>query len=303
MTGEVIDCSVVIVHYHAEEHLVRCLDRLEAGCRGLHHETFVFDNSRTLDATEIALRFPDVRCIVNAHNVGFARAANQGIEAARGRNILLLNPDATTHENAVTRLVRYLDRHQSVGAVGPRLLDPDGRLQYSCRRFPGCFTIFFGRYAFLTKLLPRNPGSRHYLYLDWDHNSERDVDWLSGACLLMPRRALDAVGPLDPRFFLFVEDMDWCRRVHDAGMRVVYLPDAVATHAIGASRETRSASVIRARHRGMWLYYRKHLRRCCILSTLVMLGLALRAAFLIVTSRLKGNRREPCYSFRSASRV
>jgi GT2 family glycosyltransferase len=283
-----VDCSIVVVHFHAERQLACCLESLAAGCRELRHETIVIDNSRTIDAAEVMRRHDDARVIANERNVGFAQAANQGIDKAVGRNVLLLNPDATTHAGAVTRLVRYLDRHQDVGAVGPRLLDPDGSLQYSCRRFPGLFSVFFGRYAFLTKLLPRNPGSRRYLYSDWDHGSARDVDWLSGACLLMSRRALDVVGPLDARFFLFVEDMDWCRRARDAGMRVVYLPDAVVTHEIGVSRETRSPHAIWARHRSMWIYFRKHFRRGPVLSSFVYLGLALRALLLISSAALKG---------------
>src|SRR5262249_11747833 len=159
---------------------------------------------------------PGVQLLANTRNVGFARAANQGIARARGRHVLCLNPDSIVHEGALAIMTGYLDAHPGVGAVGPRLLESDGSLQYSCRRFPGSLTSFLGRYAVLTRLLPGNAATRDYLYLDWDHRSVREVDWLSGACLMVRREVLASVGGFDPEYFLFVEDMDWCRRMQDA---------------------------------------------------------------------------------------
>src|SRR5262249_47295627 len=149
----------------------------------LELEVIVVDNGGTLAAGGFRERFPGVQLLANARNVGFARAANQGIARARGRHVLCLNPDSIVHEGPVAVMTGYLDANPGVGAVGPRLLESDGSLQYSCRRFPGYLTIFFGRYAVLTRLLPGNAATRDYLYLDWDHRSVREVDWLSGACL------------------------------------------------------------------------------------------------------------------------
>lgn len=285
-----VDCSVVIVNYRTDELLAECLASLEKEAGGLALEVGVVDNSRTLAAGGFLERFPRVTLLENVENVGFARAANQGIRLARGRHVLVLNPDTVVHEGAVAHMVSYLDAHPAAGAVGARLLDPDGSLQYSCRRFPGYFTVFFGRYGLLTRILPGNPASRDYLYLDWDHRTVREVEWVSGACLMVRREVVERVGVFDEGYFLFVEDMDWCRRIRDAGFTVVYLPDAVVTHHIGVSRGPVPARLVWARHRGMLRYVRKHVRPPRPLLWLVAAALVTRASLLMLGNALRGAR-------------
>lgn len=285
-----VDCTIVIVNYRTDVLLEECLASLDRTTKDVAAEVLVVDNGATLAAGGFRERHPGVRLVENPENVGFARASNQGIANARGRHVLLLNPDTVVHEDAVETMVGYLDAHPRVGAVGARLLDPDGSLQYSCRRFPGYLTIFFGRYALLTRLWPENVASRSYLYLDWDHRDVREVDWVSGACLTVRREVIDEVGPLDPGYFMFVEDMDWCRRIRDAGWSIVYLPDAVVTHVIGASRGAVSAKVVWARHRGMLRYVRKHFRPPWPVQALVALGLGLRAGLHVAANALRGVR-------------
>ncbi len=282
-----VDCSVVIVNYRTEDALAECLASLATTTKGLAVEVIVVDNGRSLAAAGFRERSPDVRLLENAENVGFARAANQGIRLARGRHVLCLNPDTIVHEGAVAALVAYLDAHPGAGAVGARLLESDGSLQYSCRRFPGYFTIFFGRYAVLTRLCPGNVASRDYLYLDWDHRSVREVDWVSGACLMVRREVIATVGAFDEGYFLFVEDMDWCRRIRDAGWSVVYVPDAVVTHHIGMSRGPVAPRVVWARHRGMLRYVRKHFRAPGPLRWAIAVALLARAAGLIAANLLR----------------
>lgn len=285
-----LDCSVVLVNYRTDEPLAECLGSLAKTAGGLTLEIIVVDNGGTLRPAGFRERFPGVELIENRENVGFARASNQGIRRARGRHVLLLNPDTLVHEGAVQAMVHYLDAHPAIGAVGARLLDPDGTLQYSCRRFPGYFTIFFGRYALLSRLLPGNAASRDYLYLDWDHLGVREVDWVSGACLMVRRAVIEEVGPFDEGYFLFVEDMDWCRRIRDAGWSVVYLPDAVVTHAIGVSRGPVPPRVVWARHRGMLRYVRKHFRPPWPVLALVATGLGVRAACLLLANGVRSGR-------------
>jgi GT2 family glycosyltransferase len=285
-----VDCTIVIVNYRTDQLLIGCLASLEKASAGLETEVVVVDNSRSLAAAGFAGRFPGVTLLESRENVGFARACNEGIRRARGRHVLLLNPDTVVHEGAIAALVRYLDAHPDVGVVGARLLDPDGSLQYSCRRFPGYLTIFFGRYALLTRLLPGNAASRDYLYLDWDHRTPREVDWVSGACLMARREALTAVGGLDDGYFLFVEDMDLCRRIRDAGWRVAYVPDAVVTHRVGISRGPVPPRIIWARHRAMLRYVRKHFRARWPMVVLVAAALALRAGLLVAGQALRTGR-------------
>lgn len=287
-----VDCSIVIVNYRTDDLLVECLESLGKAGESLQLEVIVVDNSGTLVAGAFHERFPSVRLVANPENVGFARAANQGIHLSRGRSVLCLNPDTIVHEGALATMVGYLDAHPAVGAAGARLLESDGRLQYSCRRFPGYLTIFFGRYAVLTRLLPGNAASRDYLYLDWDHRSVREVDWVSGACLIVRREVLASVGGFDEDYFLFVEDMDWCRRIRDAGWSIVYLPDAVVTHHIGASRGPVPAWIVRARHRGMWRYVQKHFGAPWPARLVIAAALALRAGLLVAANALRRPRAE-----------
>jgi GT2 family glycosyltransferase len=285
-----VDCSIVIVNYRTDDLLVKCLESLEKVGEFLQFEVIVVDNGGTVAAGAVREGFPSVRLVTNPENVGFARAANQGIRLSRGRSVLCLNPDTVVHEGALATMVGYLDTHPAVGAAGARLLESDGSLQYSCRRFPGYLTIFFGRYAVLTRFLPGNAASRDYLYLDWDHRSVREVDWVSGACLIVRREVLDSVGGFDEGYFLFVEDMDWCRRIRDAGWSIVYLPDAVVTHHIGASRGPVPAWIVRARHRGMWRYVQKHFGAPWPARVVIAVALALRAGLLVAANALRRPR-------------
>ena len=179
------DCSVVIVNYYSEALLRACLESLPSSAGPLSLEVIVVDNSGTARASGVLDAWPNARLIEAGGNVGFGRACNLGMATARGRHLLLLNPDTVAHPEAVAILSRYLDASPEAGAVAARLLNADGTLQYSCRRFPRPLSIFFGRYALLTRLFPGNPVSSDYLYLDWDHASARPVDWVSGACLMV----------------------------------------------------------------------------------------------------------------------
>jgi len=278
---------VIIVNYHSEALLRACLQSLPSAADPMSFEVIVVDNSGTAVSSGVLDTLPGARLLEAGGNVGFARACNLGMAAARGRHLLLLNPDTIAHPGAVATLSRHLDLSPEVGVVAARLLDPDGTLQYSCRRFPRPLSILFGRYALLTRLFPRNPVSRDYLYLEWDHATVRPVDWVSGACLMVRREVLDQVGGLDDGYFLFVEDMDWCRRIRDAGLDVVYVPEAEVTHRIGASRGPVPSWVMWERHRSMLRYVRKHFRWPRALVTLVSAGLALRGGLAIAGDHLR----------------
>jgi GT2 family glycosyltransferase len=276
------DCSVIIVNHHSEAALRGCLESLPSSAHPLALEVILVDNSGTALASGALDAYPGARLLETGANVGFARACNLGMAAARGRHLLLLNPDTVAHPGAVATLIGRLDACPEVGVVAARLLDPDGTLQYSCRRFPRALSIFFGRYALLTRLLPGNRFSREYLYLDFDHATAREVDWVSGACLMVRRDVLARVGPLDDGYFLFVEDMDWCRRIRDAGYAVAYVPEALVTHHIGVSRGPAPARVVWERHRSMLRYVRRHFAWSWPLVALAGAGLMARAAILLL---------------------
>ena len=204
----------------------------------------------------VRAEFPDVHLVANAENRGFPAANNQGIAVARGRYILLLNPDTEVVGDGLATLVAFADAHPGVGMVGPQLLYPDGSVQSSRRRFPTLATAFFES-TWLQKYAPRRVLER-YEFLDQPDDVVQDVDWLYGAALMARREAVEQVGPMDEGFCMYSEEVDWCRRFGEAGWRVVYLPAAQIVHHEGKS----SGQVVAARHvhfqTSKVRYFRKH---------------------------------------------
>ena len=283
-----VELSTVIVNYRSRAALLECIASLELDAGGIPHETVVVDNESTDGTIEAIQRtFPRARTIANRDNVGFARAVNQGIADTNGEFVLLVNPDCFIEHGSLAALMGYLRSHPRTGMVGPRMVGRDGRLQYSARGFPDHFTFLFNRYSLLTRLFPRNRFSRRYLLSDWDHASVRSVDWLSGACLMVRRAAIAEVGPMDEAYFMFNEDVDWCRRMKSAGWDVVYVPEAVVRHDIGASRRKVPARIIIERHRGMIHYFHKHHPASPVIRLLTDTAIRLRGSLMLVANALR----------------
>lgn len=278
------DVSIVIVSYNSREHLPACLESLRAQQPAAPAEVIVVDNaSADGSAALLSNEYPWVRLVARATNRGFAFGVNDGVAASTGRHLALVNPDTRVNPDVIARLSAFLDANPDAGIAAPKLLNDDGTLQLSCRAFPGHATALFNRYSLLTKLLPGNRYSRDYLMADFDHASRRDVDWLSGAVMMFPRTVFDRVGGWDAGFFMFNEDVDFCRRVHDAGLRVVYEPAVTVYHTIGASKSA-SPRMIVTRHRSMWRYYRKHLRGNIALDAVTAAGITARCGLLLAGS-------------------
>ncbi|MGH7730056.1 MAG: glycosyltransferase family 2 protein [Candidatus Eiseniibacteriota bacterium] len=283
-----MDLSTIIVNYKSRRALLDCLGSLELDAASFTHEIVVVDNhpaDGTLEA--VAKRYPHVRGIANAENVGFARAVNQGIAATTGAFVLILNPDCFIEQGSLAALAGYLRTHPRTGVVGPRMVGEDGSLQYSARSFPDHLTFLFNRYSLLTRLFPRNRHSRRYLLLDWDHASVRSVDWMSGACLMVRRTAIDEVGPMDEAYFMFNEDVDWCRRMKAGGWDVVYVPEGLIHHDIGASRRKVAPKVIVERHRGMIHYFHKYHPAHPVVTFFADSVIRLRAGLMLAANAVK----------------
>ncbi len=238
-----LDVSVVIVSYRSREHLPACLDsvRQSLAASQLSGEVIVVDNASPDGSAQlVATHYPWVRLVANPTNRGFAAAANQGMRLARGRVVVLLNPDTRLVGDALGRLVRFLDEHPTAGAVGPRLRYPDGRTQPSRRRFPTVLTGFLES-TLVQDYWRDNWILRRYYVADRSDDDLQEVDWLVGACLAIRRQALATVGLLDERFFLYSEEVEWFWRLRRAGWRVYYLPEAEVVHVEGGSSEPESA--------------------------------------------------------------
>jgi len=248
------DLSVVIVSWNVRELLQRCLASLVGGITpaagglfalpgGRWLEVWVVDNASTDGSPAmVQTAFPGVHLIASA-NRGFAAGCNQGIAQSRGRYILLLNPDTEVVGQALSILLDYMDSHPDVGVVGPQLRYGDGRLQSSRRRFPTRLTGFLES-TLLQQWFPHNRWLTRYYVLDQPDEATVEVDWLVGAALLVRRQALEQAGPLDEGYFMYSEEMEWCRRIKSHGWRVVYLPAATIIHHEGRSSE----QVVAARH-------------------------------------------------------
>ncbi len=256
-----MDVSVIIVTYRSARFIGECLTSLRERTSGVEYETIVVDNASGDGTAEIIAReHPRARLMARRRNAGLSAAVNEAVAASCGTHVMVVNPDARFVDNVPGVLSAYLREHRDVGIVAPKLINDDGSLQLSCRSFPGYTTALFNRHSLLTRLWPSNPFSRRYLLADFDHRSERDVDWVSGAALMFPRDVFDEVDGWDAGFFMYNEDVDFCRRVHDAGYRVVYNPGVAIVHHIGGSTRWLPSRMVIERHRSMWRYYRKHLR-------------------------------------------
>lgn len=286
------DLSVTICSWNTRDDLRVCLQSLESAHRQLALEVIVWDNASADGSPEmVEHEFPRARVFRSDKNLGFGGGHNAAMKEAHGAVLMPLNSDSIVHEGALRELVQFLIDHPDVGIAAPKLLNPDGSLQYSCRRFPTPAAAVF-RNTPLGKLFPNNKYSREYLMQDWAHDEPRDVDWVSGAAFCITRKCYEATGGFDEQFFMYMEDVDLCYRAHQLGFRVVYVPSAVVTHAIGRSTDIVANKMIEQFHRSMMIFYRKNylprvswiLRPFAIIAAAIFLWL--RESVLITKNKI-----------------
>jgi N-acetylglucosaminyl-diphospho-decaprenol L-rhamnosyltransferase len=250
------ELSIIIVNWNVRDLLRDCLRSIEAGRDDLTLEVIVVDSASSDGSVEmVRAEFPWVHLMACVENVGFPRGNNIGLAKAAGAYLLLLNPDTLVLENALPAMVAYLRSQPEIGALGPKLLNPDGSIQSSRRRFPTLATGFFES-TWLERLAP--DVLKHYYALDLPDDVTGDVDWVTGACIMVPRAAYETVGGLDEGYYMYSEELDWCRRIKESGRRVVYYPPARVIHHYGKSSE----QAVTARHinfqRAKLRYFRKY---------------------------------------------
>ncbi|HWD39671.1 MAG TPA: glycosyltransferase family 2 protein [Fimbriimonas sp.] len=292
-----LDLSITICSWNTKDDLRACLASLDRIRPEAAFEVLVIDNnSEDASADMVAEEFPWVRLFRMARNLGFTGGHNYLLGERRAPHALLLNSDTVVHPGALRTLLDYLQANPKVGILGPKLLNPDGSLQFSCRRFPNPVAALF-RNTPIGKLFPNNPFTRDYLMQDLNHDEIREVDWVSGAAFVARKELMDQIGYLDPEFFMFCEDVDWCWRAWKAGYKVVYLPQAVITHAIGRSTDKAPNRMIGGFHKSMLRFYAKNMlpERPMPLRPLLYafaaLSLGARAALFIAKNRIDDYRR------------
>ncbi len=252
------DLSITICSWNTVDELKICLESLNACRSEWNFEVIVVENnSADFSAEMVAEHFPWVRLLRQYQNLGFCRGHNLAIKERKAPNVLLLNSDTIVHPGSIKLSMEALLADSKIGILGPKLLNPDGSLQYSCRRFPNPVAALF-RNTYFGRLFPKNPFTKDYLMQEWDHSSPRDVDWVSGAALFIRKDALDVLQGFDESYYMFCEDVDLCWRAWHNDFRVQYFPSAVITHAIGSSTSKVPNRMIARFHKSMFMFYQRY---------------------------------------------
>jgi GT2 family glycosyltransferase len=267
--------SVILVNYNTAALLPECLDRVEAASKGLSVQLIVVDNASRDSSSEVLRGYSD-RCevIKNPVNVGFGRANNQVLDRVRGRYVLLLNVDAFIEADALVKTLAYMEAHPRCGILGVRLIGRDGDLQPSCRYFPTPWNVFLNQIG-LARLFPR---TRLVDDMQWSHDAVRACDWVPGCFYLVRPQLIAEIGLFDPRFFVYYEEVDHCRRARTAGWEVIYFPDTAVVHLGGEA--AKSAGQLGAGQQlselqieSELLYFRKHHGLAGVLLSLLLTAL------------------------------
>jgi len=278
--------SIVIVNWNTKRQLKWCLNYIHQRTKNLLYEIFVVDNASEDGSDKmVEENYPEVKLIKNSSNLGFARANNQAIKRAGGEYILLLNSDTKILDEALNKMVQCMDENKNCGVLGCKLLNPDGTLQPSCRRFPTIkdqVIILLKLHNLFTNLA----AIRSYYMLDWKHDKERKVDQVMGACFMVRKKVIDEVGMLDERYFIWFEEVDFCKRVKMAGYEVFFMPDAEVIHEKAASfNQIMTLKKQMLMNNSMLRYFKKHhpLWEYIIIMILYPFSLFLSLAVQILT--------------------
>lgn len=267
--------SVVLIVWEGMRFLPDCLRTLSEDLRETSHEVIAIDNGSTDGSAEyIAKEYPAIILIKNGSNLGFAKAVNQGIERSTGEQILLLNQDIRVRRGAIGALLSKIESDRSLGVVGPKFVGFNGVTQQSARAFPKLRHVWY-KLLFLPELFPKSRIFGEWKMGWFDHESEMEVDQPMGAALMIRRDLIEKVGRFDERFPIFFNDVDFCKRVSEAGYKLLYYPGAVIEHYVGGSTGRYPFKMKWESHKSMYRYLAKYspwyLRPALWLTGLILL--------------------------------
>jgi hypothetical protein len=268
-----MDVSIVIVNWNTRDILRDCLASIYENNIGLKFEVIVIDNASS-DGSQgmIQEEFPQATVIANTTNRGFAAANNQGMAIAKGRYVLLLNSDTIVLDDAIDKVVAFADAHPQAGMVGCRVLNPDRSLQRSCFMFPSVLNMALW-ISYLFKIFARSRFFGRDRMTWWDGDDVREVDVLTGCFMLVRHEAIEQIGPMDERFFMYFEETDWCYRFRQAGWKVMFMPNAEIVHLGGATSKQVRTCMVNQWRKSMLLYYKKHKSLLAYISAWVLIAL------------------------------
>jgi GT2 family glycosyltransferase/glycosyltransferase involved in cell wall biosynthesis len=277
--------DIIIVNYKSTDFLLHCLRSVYDSLHELLAKILIVDNASDDRVDRVEAEFPQVMLLKNSYNIGFSKAVNNALKQCDSPYIVLLNPDCYILDGFFESVLGYMEDNPYVGVIGPRILNHDGSIQGSARSFPTPLTALFGRSSLLTRFFPDNPFTRaNILTSRSDGKSPIEVDWVSGACLVARRKAVEDVGPMDERFFMYWEDADWCRRMRDLGWKVVYLPCVSIIHYVGKSSDKAPLRTTFEFHKSSYRLFDKYTKPFFwFLKPLAIAGISLRL-FLILFS-------------------
>jgi len=280
--------DIVIVNYKSTDCLLKCLQSLYDSIKDISVRIFVYDNDSKTGVDRITNLFPNVNLTKNDSNIGFSRGVNKCIKQGTAPSVLMLNPDTIIKDGFLKSILQYIENNSDIGIVGPKILNIDGSLQGSARAFLKPWMAFFGRNSFLTKWFPNNRiSNKCILSTGSDGVTPMYVDWVSGACMLVRRKAIDDVGLLDEQFFIYWEDADWCKRMWDNGWKVAYFPKTSIIHHVGCSSSKRPVRSIIDFHKSCYKIIRKYkITPFYITNSFIIICLSLRACIMILINRM-----------------
>ena len=284
-----MDLSVIIVNWNTKKLLEDCLRSFFKFTKDVTFEVIVVDNgSKDGSQAIVKKKFPQVKLIPNKDNLGFAKANNQGIKIAKGKYVLLLNSDTYLIENSFKKLVEKADELDDLGALGPLLLNEDRSIQQSVGFFPDLPQIFWWM-TFIDDLPGGTVLKSYHVDHDSFYKSEHEVDWVTGASFLIPKKVTDKVGLLDEKIFMYGEDFEWCFRIKKAGFKVYFSPVAKVVHIGGGSVNKVRTNAFVGEFRGLEYFYKKYKGRTSlqILRFLLKMGTLLRIAAFAIFGRIK----------------
>ncbi|MBN1298780.1 MAG: glycosyltransferase family 2 protein [Actinobacteria bacterium] len=295
------ELSIIIVSYNSRSYLDECLKSIfkyhpfekndsalikgydKGGASNISTEVFVVDNGSNDGSAELVRdNYSDVKLIANSQNLGFSKANNIAIKKSNARYVMLLNSDCEVYQGSIEKLVNFMQNHPEAGVAGPKIINSDGSIQLSCRRFPSFFDA--GMHSLLEHIIPGNRFSRRYKLADVNREKPFEVDWVSGSAMILRRRALNDSGLLDENYFMYVEDIDLCYQMWKKGWKVYYNPYSSMLHHVGKSTHHGATAASVRMQKSIfyffWKNYRKTYRIIFLPFLLLFLGLRILLTFL-----------------------
>lgn len=280
--------SIILVNWNTRDLTRDALVSIYKETNGFDFEVIVVDNNSADGSVEMITKdFPQVALIENKDNLGFGKANNQGLKIAHGDYLMFLNTDIVVLEGAINKLVSYLGEHPDVMMVGPRLLNKDLTFQHACRRMlPNPVNSFFHLFG-LAKIFKNSKLFNEYKQVAVDPDITGPVQALSGAAMMFRRQVYTEIGGFDEAFFMYGEDLDFCKRALDKGWKTVYVSEAKIIHFGGQSSGQRKVKSIINFYEAMWLYYQKHFKYNFFVNLAVWLGIKFRMILALITNIFK----------------